>query len=218
MMFRTRIKMCGITRGQDALAGVEAGVDALGFIFVKKSPRYITPAEAAAIIDVVPPFITTVGVFVDSDPQQVLETIARCGLNQVQLHGVEGLQTCLKISRANPHVAICKAFRVGETMPSLDFNAYRPVIDSVLLDTFVKGQEGGTGESFDWHLIETLHLDRPLILAGGVSVENVREAITTVKPYAIDVNSKIESAPGIKDHHKLKTFVQEVGRADQQKN
>lgn len=217
-MLRTRVKMCGTTSARDAMAAVEAGVDALGFIFVKKSPRYISPDDAASIIDILPPFVTKVGVFVDSRPKDIIETITYCGLNQVQLHGNENPQKCMEIRRANQIFSICKAFRVGVEAPPIDFSAYSPVVDSVLLDTYVKGQEGGTGETFDWDLIARLKLDRPLILAGGLSAENVREAIQSVAPYAVDVNSGIEVAPGIKDHKKLTTLLQEVRRADQEKN
>ena len=211
---RTRIKMCGTTRIEDALAAVSLGIDALGFIFVAKSPRFITPAAAASIIETLPSFVGRVGVFVDRPLDEIKAIVSRCGLTQVQLHGDEPEAVCFQLKSWNRSLSVCKAFRVGDDRSAVNIASYSGVIDSVLLDTYVKGVAGGTGTHFDWRLIDGLHLDRPLILAGGLSPDNIGEALVTAAPFAVDVNSGVEDAPGVKNHQKLKELVMLVGEHD----
>ncbi len=211
---RTRIKMCGTTRVEDAQAAVSLGIDALGFIFVDKSPRCITPAAAVSIIETLPSFVSRVGVFVDSPLDEIKSIVSGCGLTQVQLHGAEPDTVCSQLKSWNRSLSVCKAFRVGGGRPALNIASYSGVIDTILLDTYVKGVAGGTGTHFDWRLIDTLHLDRPLILAGGLSPENIREALVTAAPFAVDVNSGVEDAPGVKNHQKLKKLVMQVAEYD----
>ncbi len=215
MAARTRVKMCGITNRYDAEEGVRAGVDALGFIFVDESPRSISPESAREIISELPPFVDCVGVFVDRDPKEVEEIIAYCGLSYAQLHGNEDPKYCERLARFTAPCKVVKAFRVGEETGEVAFTPYHEVVQGFLLDTYNKGMSGGTGIAFDWGIIDRLHLQLPLILAGGLGPDNVREAISLVRPFAIDVNSGIERAPGQKDVDKLWAFMEQVRLADQ---
>jgi phosphoribosylanthranilate isomerase len=206
---RTRVKMCGTTRPEDALAAVRYGVDALGFIFYAKSPRYISPADAAEIIKKLPPLIDRVGVFVNAPIEEVVAA-AGAGLSYLQLHGNESVEYCLDIRQRLPFCGIIKAFRVGEESRREDFTPYNECADAFLLDTYVQGAKGGTGKVFDWSIIDRLKLQRPVFLAGGLSSENVVSAIREVQPFAVDINSGVESQPGIKDHARLAELLQLV--------
>jgi len=201
--------MCGTTRLEDALAAVRFGVDALGFIFYAKSPRYIVPEKAAEIFRSLPPFINRVGVFVDAPLAEVVQA-AGLGLSFVQLHGTESPNYCLELREMLPGCGIIKAFRVGSESHSDAFRPYESCVDAFLLDTYVKGTSGGTGLVFDWSIIDHLKLQRPTLLAGGLSPENVALAIAAVHPYAVDINSAIELQPGIKDHRRLQALMQVV--------
>lgn len=202
--------MCGTTRREDAHAAIAFGVDALGFIFVRKSPRYIEPDNAAGIIAELPPFVARVGVFVDCDIEQVKAAVIAAGLTQVQLHGNESPDYCREMKSWNRSLGICKAFLIGENPRFYDFGAYQAHIDCVLFDTYVKGMDGGTGRVFDWTGISHLRIDKPVILAGGLNPDNVSEAIKTAAPYAIDINSGVEDQPGIKNHQLLKQLIATV--------
>lgn len=217
MAARTRVKMCGITNRYDAEEGVRAGVDALGFIFVDESPRHILPENAREIIADLPPFVDCVGVFVDRDPQEVEEIISYCGLSYAQLHGSEEPKYCERLAHRAAPCKVIKAFRVGGETEAGLFTPYNDVAQGLLLDTYSKGIAGGTGMVFDWRIIGRLHLQLPLILAGGLDPENVREAIKLVHPFGVDVNSGVERAPGIKDVDKLHAFMEQVRLADQDK-
>ena len=206
--------MCGTTRLKDAEYAVALGVDALGFIFVKKSPRCISRECAASIIRALPPFITPVGVFVDSPVEEIKDIVKGCGLTQVQLHGNEEPPFCAELKRWNRGLSICKAFRLGVGHVPDSIDSYSSMVDSILLDTWIKGVAGGTGRPFDWDLVHALALSRPLILAGGLNPDNVVTAIRAVSPYAIDINSGVEEAPGIKDHQLLRSLVQRVRAAE----
>ena len=211
---RIRIKMCGTTRKQDAEAAVGFGVDALGFIFVKKSPRYVRVDLAAALISDLPPFISTVGVFVDSSIDQVKDTIVSTGLTQVQLHGRESADYCRNLKNWNRSLTVCKAFRVGTNASVPDISSYLGSIDCLLFDTYVEGMEGGTGKTFDWELISGIRDSVPVILAGGLNPDNVAAAIRTAAPYAIDINSGVEKSLGVKDHKLLEKLVNRVRRVE----
>lgn len=191
--------MCGITRPEDAVAAARLGVDALGFIFSPKSPRCVSLSGAQTIIARLPPLVDRVGVFVDSSIEEIV-ACSTCGLSLVQLHGKESPEFCREVKRALPCCGIIKAFRVGGESVAADFAPYGDCVDAFLLDTYVKGAPGGTGLTFDWSLIAGLQLARPLILAGGLTPENVGKAIKEVQPYAVDVNSGVETHPGVKDH------------------
>lgn len=207
---RTRVKVCGNTRLLDAKVAVRCGVDALGFIFYSKSPRFISFDNARNIIAQLPPFVDKVGVFVNGDQGDLIAG-AGFGLTCLQLHGSESVKYCHKLRENLPSTSIIKAFRVGEMSQAGEFSPYNECVDAFLLDTYVEGTKGGTGEVFDWSIIDRLELQRPILLAGGLTPENIVQAVAAVQPYAVDVNSGVESQPGIKDHRRLYTLMQLVG-------
>lgn len=208
--------MCGITREKDVEAGVAAGLDALGFIFYEKSPRNVTSDFVREVVAKVPPFIDCVGVFVDRDREEVEEIVEYCGLSHAQLHGSENPKYCERLERFASPCRVIKAFRVGASSSASEFTPYDDVVRGYLLDTYVKGNAGGTGKTFDWNIIHRLNLRRPMILAGGLTPENVIPAIKAVTPYGVDVNSGVEIEPGIKDHSRLYEFVSKIRQADLQ--
>ena len=213
---RIRIKMCGTTSLEDALAAVDAGVDGLGFIFYEKSPRNVNPEVAQIIIEQLPPFVDTVGVFVNRDREEVGEIIRYCRLGYAQLHGQESAKYCERLTRIASPCQVLKALRVGEHLQADDIEPYNEHVKGFLLDTFQKDVVGGTGRSFDWSIIERLALGKTYILAGGLDANNVARAIKAVRPYAVDVNSGVEKSPGQKDHELIKAFVNRVRQLEQQ--
>ncbi len=196
-----RIKICGITNLEDAMLAASLGADALGFIFYPPSPRSVAPDAARAIIAQLPPFISTVGVFVDEDAAMVKELAAVVGLDWLQLHGKETPEYCRSLGRR-----IIKGFRIQDEKSLADLTAYRGVIQALLLDAYKKGQVGGTGETFDWHLAREARKYGPVILAGGLTPANVVQAIVAAQPQAVDVASGVEAYPGKKDPEKLRAF------------
>jgi phosphoribosylanthranilate isomerase len=209
---RIRIKICGMTRLEDALCAVEAGVDALGFIFYAKSPRSIDPEAAQRIIAQLPPFVDAVGVFVDRELLQVEAIIKQCRLGYAQLHGAESPEYCRKLAEMVAPGQVLKAFRVGPQSTAAEVALYRDNVQGFLLDTYQKNAVGGTGAIFDWSLIDRLNLAKPFLLAGGLDVDNIRTALEQVLPYGVDANSGLETAPGLKDHHLIRQFVTAVRR------
>lgn len=207
---RTRIKVCGITRTEDAVCCAELGVDALGFVFYEASPRYIRPAEACKIFRATPLFMTRVGLFVNAPRETVLAVLAEAPLHLLQFHGDEDEAYCASFGR--PYL---KAARIKPGLDLLEFAARFPSADAILCDAFVDGY-GGAGKTFDWNLLPPVgSLPRPLVLSGGLDAANVGEAIRRVRPMAVDVSSGVEAAKGIKDHLKLKAFVEKVREADE---
>ena len=204
---RTRIKICGLTREQDVDAAVAAGADALGFVFYPRSPRYVTLERAAALMTRVPPFVTIVGLFVNARPEEVEAALARLPLQLLQFHGDEADADCRRYGR--PYV---KAARMRPGFDLVDYAACFPGAAGLLLDAFVEGYGGG-GEAFDWSRIPP-GLGKPLILSGGLNPANVQEAVTHVRPWAVDVSSGVEAAKGIKDPAKIAAFVAGVRGAD----
>ncbi|GAB4334343.1 MAG: phosphoribosylanthranilate isomerase [Desulfobulbaceae bacterium] len=213
---RTRIKVCGITRLQDALCAVECGVDALGFIFHRKSPRYIDPEDARIIIEQLPPFVDTVGVFVDKEREEVEEIIRYCRLGYAQLHGEESPKYAERLVRFASPCEVVKAFRVGGETTAEEFEPYIPHVKAFLLDTWDPELSGGTGRRFDWSVIPRLRLRKPFILAGGLDPATVIDALREVRPAVLDVNSGVEAAPGIKDHRLIREFVRAVRETDEE--
>ena len=207
---RIRIKICGMTRLEDALCAVEAGVDALGFIFYAKSPRAIDPEAAQRIIAALPPFVDAVGVFVDEELVQVEAIVKQCRLSYAQLHGAESPEECRHLAEIATPCQVLKAIRVGPQTTAAKLAPYRDSVQAFLLDTYQENAVGGTGEAFDWSLLGRLNLTKPLLLAGGLSVANIRLALEEVRPYGVDANSGLEMAPGIKDHNLIRQFVAAV--------
>lgn len=206
-MSRTRIKICGITRTEDLQAVLAAGADAIGLVFYPPSPRYVAPEAARALAQAVPPFVSRVGLFVNAEPQDVRETLAAVPLDVLQFHGDEDAAYCAQFGR--PYL---KAARMRPGLDLLEFARCHAGAQALLLDAFVEGY-GGAGQSFDWSLIPP-DLPLPIVLSGGLSVGNVREAVTTVRPWAVDVSSGVEVAKGIKDAKKINAFVAAVKDAD----
>ena len=206
-MSNVRSKICGITRIEDALAAAEAGADAIGFVFYAKSPRAVDVRQAREIIAALPPFVTTVGLFVNASRCELNEILEVVPLDLLQFHGDETPQDC-----EGYHRPWIKALRVR---PGDDLEAacqrYAGA-RGILLDTYVAGVPGGTGEAFDWSLVPE-RLSKPIILAGGLSADNVGQAIAQVRPYAVDVSGGVEQAKGIKDAAKIEAFMQAVKQA-----
>jgi phosphoribosylanthranilate isomerase len=199
-----RVKICGITNLEDARAAVDAGAHALGFIFFHGSPRYIAPEKAAEIIPALPPFISSVGVFVDDTHNNIARIVEMTGLTAVQLHGNETPDSCARVS-----TKVIKAFRVKDAGSLNELSRYKAC--AFLLDSYVPGQQGGTGARFNWDLaVEAKRLGTPIILAGGLTPENVGDAVAKVQPYGVDVSSGVESSPGRKDHEKVREFIRRV--------
>lgn len=206
MSQRVRCKICGITNVEDALAAVAAGADALGFVFYRKSPRYVEPAVAAEICARLPAFVSTVGLFVNHSRAEVDAILAQVPLSLLQFHGDEDEAECL--SYARPYIkAIRIRGREDFTRGQVEFASAQ----GLLVDTYRTGVPGGTGEAFDWDLLPA-ERTMPLILAGGLKPDNVRNAIASVQPYAVDVSGGVEQSKGIKDGAKLVRFLQEVSR------
>jgi phosphoribosylanthranilate isomerase len=208
---RTRVKVCGITNLEDARVSVEAGADAIGFVFFPDSPRAIEADSAAEIIRKIGPFITTVGVFVDESVERITEIALCAGLHAVQLHGNESPEFVEGVRASLPNTRIIKALRVSNLDDFISIGAY--AVDAVLLDTFHEEKQGGTGESFDWDLILKAKMPQrlPFILAGGLTPENVASAARKVKPFAVDVSSGVEKEPGKKDPALIFEFLNNVG-------
>lgn len=200
----TRIKICGITREQDVHAVAKNGADALGLVFYEKSPRHVGVAQAAKLAHAVPPFVTMVGLFVNPSAEYVREVLAKVPLDVLQFHGEESAEFCAQFGK--PYL---KAIRVKAGVDLVECAARYAGAQGLLLDAFVEGTQGGTGESFDWALIPH-DLPLPVILSGGLHAGNVAHAIKQVRPYAVDVSSGVEASKGIKDAAKIAAFISEV--------
>jgi phosphoribosylanthranilate isomerase len=200
-----RIKICGVTNLEDARLAADLGAHALGFIFYPKSPRAVRPEVAREIIDNLPPFIMTVGVFVDEEAAMVRGIAETAGLDWVQLHGKESPEYCRSLGRR-----VIKGFRIKDPSSLALLPDYRGSVQAFLLDTYKAGTAGGTGETFDWALARRAGELGPIILAGGLTPANVAPAIQAAQPAAVDVASGVEAEPGKKDPEKLKKFFEAV--------
>lgn len=203
----TKVKICGITSVEDAAAAVDAGADALGFIFYRKSPRYIEPAMAKRIIMSLPPLVAAVGVFVDEEQQTVRNLMDDCGLSLAQLHGQESAAYCQELGRP-----VLKALRVKDRSSFLALAECqgRAGVRGFVLDAFSDQAYGGTGQVIDWQLAAEAARAAHILLAGGLTPDNVAQAIQSVQPYGVDVSSGVEREPGKKDHEKVRAFIRAV--------
>lgn len=200
----TRVKICGITNLADAHVAVEAGADALGFNFYEKSPRFVTISQAAEISKQVPPFVMRVGVFVNAPEEIILRAMGEVGLTMLQFHGDEPPEFCTQFGLMS-----MKAFRIRGAESLKQIPNYQT--DAYLLDAFSRTAIGGTGEKFNWDLaVEAQKFGKPVFLAGGLTPENVAEAVRKVQPFGVDVSSGVESSPGKKDAGKVKAFISAV--------
>jgi phosphoribosylanthranilate isomerase len=197
-----RVKICGITNAADAVAAIDAGADALGFMFFQSSKRNVSAAVAREIIRELPPFVAKVGVFVNAAEDFIRETIEASGIDTLQFHGEEPREFCAQFG-----LKTIKAFRIRDReslQPCLNYRNH-----AWLLDSYVDGAPGGTGVAFDWDVaVEAAKLSRMVILAGGLKVETVADAVRKVRPFAVDVSSGVESAPGKKDHARIRQFIE----------
>ncbi len=201
-----RIKICGITNADDAACAVDAGADALGFIFYPKSPRYVSLETVTSIVKDLPPFVTPVGVFVNVPSERVSSTLRETGLQCAQLHGDESPETCAAVDGA-----VIRAVQVGKGFDAGSLTPYaRSGVSTFLLDAAKEGFYGGTGETFDWGAALAVKDEGRVVLSGGMDPENVIEGIRTVEPYAVDTGSGVEVEPGKKDHEKVRAFIRAV--------
>ena len=199
-----RVKVCGITNSEDALKAVYYGAWAIGFIFTKKSPRYVSPSRVRKIIETLPPFVVPVGVFVDQSERAVRDICKFTRINTVQFHGEETAVYCKRFK----DFKVIKAFRIGDYFPGDSIKKYK--VDAYLFDTYEKGVDGGTGKVFNWDIIKEQKIEKPVILSGGLNPSNVIEAISSVRPSAVDVSSGVEAYPGRKDEGLLREFMSTV--------
>lgn len=204
----TAIKICGITRAQDALAAARYGANAIGFVFYARSPRHVGAAQAAELMRVLPPFVMSVGLFVDAAPDEVRQTLSSVRLDLLQFHGDESPAYCRQFG-----VPYLKALRVRKGVDLLQYAQDFHDAKALLLDAYVEGLHGGTGATFDWALIPK-DLPLPVVLSGGLTPDNVSAAIRAVRPWAVDVSSGVELSKGIKDAAKIAAFVTGVRNAD----
>ena len=204
----TAIKICGITRTQDALAAAGCGANAIGLVFYAKSPRCVTPERAAELMRVLPPFVMSVGLFVDAVADEVRQTLAQARVDLLQFHGNESPAYCRQFG-----VPYLKALRVRAGLDLLQYARDYHDAKALLLDAYVEGTHGGTGATFDWALIPK-NLPLPVVLSGGLTPENITAAIQAVRPWAVDVSSGVELQKGIKDTAKIAAFVTGVRNAD----
>ncbi len=215
---RTRIKICGLTRIDDVQAAVAAGADAIGFVFYPKSPRHISPNAAAQLISTVPPFVTSVGLFVNAEAAEVEAIVRQAPVSVLQFHGDESIEQCVAAARL-ANRPFLRAARIGAATSGADlieyehnYRAASPLFSGLLLDTLVEGYGGG-GKVFDWSLIPK-ELAPRVVLSGGLSVQNVAEAVLQVRPHAVDVSSGVELSKGIKDPARIRAFIEAVRAAD----
>lgn len=216
----TRIKLCGLTRAEDVQLAVELGADALGFVFYPPSPRAVDAKQAAQLLALLPPFVSAVGLFVNASAAEVRQTLAIAPISILQFHGDETLEQCCAIAQEVQRPFL-RALRVKPDMNSADllecdqqYRSASPYFSGLLLDTWVDSY-GGSGKVFDWSLIPA-ELAHQAVLSGGLNVQNVTEAVVSVRPFAVDVSSGIESAKGIKDAALMHAFVSAVRAGDSQ--
>lgn len=202
-----KVKICGITREEDAKKAAGLGVWALGFVFYKKSPRYIGPYKAKKIVAGLPPFVTPVGVFADQKEGAIEDIAEFCGIRTLQFHGDESPEFCRRFTSKS--YKIIKAFRVNAEFDPAIVQSYP--VDGLLFDAYDKDKQGGTGKTFDWHLIKDIKsLGKPVILSGGLNAQNVKSALEEIGPYAVDVSSGVEEAPGKKSERLMKEFFNQI--------
>lgn len=220
MSRNTKVKICGLTRAEDVRVAVDAGANALGFVFYPASPRFIAPETAASLIRGLPPFVMSVGLFVNASLEELQNVVATAPVQLLQFHGDETVAQCAALAKSVQRPFL-RAFRVKPDTSATDllecdaeYRAASPLFSGLLLDTFVDSF-GGSGKVFDWSLIPK-ELAPRVVLSGGLSVQNVNDAVRRVRPFALDISSGVELAKGIKDEAKLRAFMQAVQLADQQ--
>lgn len=205
---RTRVKICGFTDVQNAVAAANLGVDAIGLVFYPPSPRHVSVEQAIAIVKALPAFVTVVALFVDEQESQIREVLSKVAIDCIQFHGDESADECARYNK--PYM---KAVRMKPELDVVEIAKQYQQASALLLDAYHPGIKGGSGSQFDWDLIPE-DCPLPVILAGGLEVGNARRAVESVRPYALDVSSGVESSKGIKDVAKMAAFIQEINEAD----
>jgi phosphoribosylanthranilate isomerase len=204
---RTRVKICGITRCEDAKLVVDAGVDAIGLVFYEKSPRFVSIEFAAEISQIIPAFVSRVALFKDAEQQMIESVLEQVEIDLIQFHGSETADYCEQFNRPYIKAIGMKGAEHDVSFLLANVEKYQSA-KALLLDGHAPGEAGGTGESFDWASIAAV--DKPIVLAGGLTPDNVKQAIDLVHPFAVDVSSGVESSPGIKDKDKVAAFMQQI--------
>ncbi|MDY6902422.1 MAG: phosphoribosylanthranilate isomerase [Cyanobacteriota bacterium] len=207
-----RVKICGITKPQQGKTIASLGATALGFICVRASPRYVTPEQIKAVIDQLPEQIDKIGVFANSSKEEIAQTVAESGLTGVQLHGDESIEFCQQLRESLPKVEIIKALRIKNADDFDKAKTYTKYVDTLLLDAYHPQQLGGTGKTLNWDTLQQFNPDSPWFLAGGLTPQNVSEALNKVKPGGIDLSSGVETAPGDKDLDKVRDLFEQLGK------
>ena len=205
-----RVKICGITKPIQGKTIASLGATALGFICVRASPRYVTPEQIKAVIDQLPEQIDKIGVFANSSQEEIAQTVAESGLTGVQLHGDESIEFCQQLRESLPKVEIIKALRIKNTDDFTKAKTYTKYVDTLLLDAYHPQQLGGTGKTLNWDTLQQFDPDCPWFLAGGLTPQNVSEALEKVKPSGIDLSSGVETSPGDKDLDKVKDLFEKL--------
>ena len=201
-----RIKICGITNKEDAINAASLGADALGFIFYSESSRYVSAEQVQEMLYFLPPFFSSVGVFVNEDIEVLNQIVQDCHLDFVQLHGDESVDYCMQVK-----AKVIKAIRVDSLEDIQKISAYQGVVSAILLDTKVPDAYGGTGKVFDWGLaLAAKDFEVPIILSGGLKMDNIKKAVQLVNPYAVDFNSGVEQEPGKKDYNKMQELIHHI--------
>ncbi|MEO0687814.1 MAG: phosphoribosylanthranilate isomerase [Cyanobacteria bacterium J06649_11] len=205
-----RVKICGITQPQQGKTIASLGATALGFICVKASPRYVTPEQIKAVVEQLPEQIDKIGVFANSSQEEIAQTLAESGLTGVQLHGDESIEFCQKLRESLPKVEIIKALRIKNTDDFTKAKTYTEYVDTLLLDAYHPQQLGGTGKTLNWDTLQQFNPNCPWFLAGGLTPQNVSQALGKVKPSGIDLSSGVETAPGDKDLDKVRELFEKL--------
>lgn len=205
---RTRVKICGFTQVEDAVAAANLGVDAIGLVFYPPSPRHVSIEQAEKIVNALPAFVTVVALFVDEQEAQIREVLKKVSIDCIQFHGDESSEACRLYGK--PYM---KAIRMKQGMDVMEIAANYHDASAILLDAYHPGIKGGSGSQFDWDLIPE-NCSLPIVLAGGLQVDNAKQAVQSVRPYALDVSSGVEAGKGIKDVAKMAAFIQQINESD----
>ena len=205
---RTRVKICGFTQVEDAVAAANLGVDAIGLVFYPPSPRHVSIEQAEKIVNALPAFVTVVALFVDEQEAQIREVLKKVSIDCIQFHGDESSEVCRLYGK--PYM---KAIRMKQGMDVMEIAANYHDASAILLDAYHPGIKGGSGSQFDWELIPE-NCSLPIVLAGGLQVDNAKQAVQSVRPYALDVSSGVEAGKGIKDVAKMAAFIQQINESD----
>lgn len=206
-----RVKICGITKPAQGDAIAQLGATALGFICVPASPRYVTPSQIRTVIEQLSVKVDTIGVFANTSGEEISQTVAATGLNAVQLHGSETPEFCARLHQFLPHIELIKALRIRTSESLIQANAYSRVVDTLLLDAYHPTNLGGTGQTLDWYSLQAFSPRQPWFLAGGLTPDNILDALRQVSPNGIDLSSGVERSPGDKDLDKVAKLFEKLG-------